>query len=295
MTFFLFPGQGSQCPGMVRDFYEASPVAHEVLDDAEEVLGEGFLATIFEGSEDEVRDTRVAQTALVSAGVAIARHLASQGVSPSGCAGHSVGEITALVVSRSLDFGDALRLTRERARLMAEETPAGGMLAVMGLALDVIESNLPQSADMANYNGPKQTIVSCADDVIDEVQQTLKDAGAKQVIALNVSGPFHSRHMKTAGEGLRTFLEDISVTRPKIRFISSVSGQPEDEPATIRDLLWKQLSSPVRWTDVMMNLTERRAIEVGPGRVLRGLAKRIKGAAAVESAGTLEGANALRA
>ncbi|MEK7793159.1 MAG: acyltransferase domain-containing protein, partial [Candidatus Hydrogenedentota bacterium] len=118
--FFLFPGQGSQTPGMGKDFYENSTPAREALDEAESVLGPGFLEKLFDGTAEDLRDTRVAQTALVSVGVAISRHLAASGVAPAGCAGHSVGEIAALVVAGSISFIDGLKLTRERARLMAE-------------------------------------------------------------------------------------------------------------------------------------------------------------------------------
>jgi [acyl-carrier-protein] S-malonyltransferase len=293
MSFFLFPGQGSQAPGMVKDYYDQSDVARATLDEAAAILGPELLDVMFNGPEEALRDTRMAQVALVSSEVAVARHLASVDIKPSGCAGHSVGEIAALVVAESLDFGDALRLTRERARLMAEDDSGGSMAAVLGLAAEAIEAALPDGAEVANYNGPQQTIVSGSAEGLAAAAVALKEAGAKRVLPLKVSGPFHSTFMKPASDQLRSFLEPISMSKPGLRFVSSVTGKEESDPAVIRDLLWKQLYSPVRWTDVMETVGGAEAVECGPGKVLQGIAKRIDGAPAVSLAGTLEQAGAL--
>ena len=295
MSFFLFPGQGSQAPGMGKDFYEGAPVSRETLDQAERVLGPGYLDTLFEGSAEDLRETRMAQTALVAVGVAVARHLDTMGIRPKACAGHSIGELSALVVAGSLDFEASLRLTVERARLMSEEVPEGSMAAVIGLAPEAIGPALPDEVDVANFNGPGQTIVSGSIAGLEQASISLKEAGARRVLPLQVSGPFHSRFMRGAGEEFKEFLRDVEIAPPAVRFVSSVTGVEEADPETIRDLLSKQLYSPVRWTGVMLTLGEGTALEVGPGKTLQGIAKRIEGAASVSLAGTLEATQTLHA
>lgn len=295
MSYFLFPGQGSQAPGMGLDFYNQSPAARSNFDEAAEILGKNFLDTVFRGTPEEVTHTRVAQAGLVMTEVAIARHMIENGLHPTCCAGHSVGEIAALVIAGALDFADALRLTRERARLMSENVPNGGMAAVMGMNPDTIAENLPEGADIANLNGPQQTIISGPNDAIDAAITQLKEAGAKRVIPLKVSGPFHSACMKEASEQFRGFLEPIILSSPTVPFVSSVTGRSESNPDTLRTLLWKQLYSSVRWTDVMQTIGPVSAFEVGPGKVLQGLAKRMEEAPTVALAGTMDAANELAA
>lgn len=295
MTFFLFPGQGSQTPGMGQDFYDQCPESRAVLDKADAVVGNGFLDTLFTGSDDEVKDTRIAQVGLVAVGIAITRRLETAGIRPSGSAGHSVGEIAALVAAESLDFEDAIRLTAERARLMAEECPEGTMAAVIGLDPEAIRAALPEGAQVGNYNGPQQTIISGTVEAVEQAAGLLKQAGARRVIPLQVSGAFHSRLMKKAADGMRAFVEDFRFNAPTITFVSSVTGQAESDPGIIKELLWKQLDSPVLWTDVMRTIGPADAIETGPGRTLQGLAKRMDGAPSVQAAGTVEGVDALTA
>jgi [acyl-carrier-protein] S-malonyltransferase len=278
---------------MGHDFYAASDAARAVLDEAESVLGAGFLKTIFEGTPEAVTDTRIAQTGLLAVGVAITRHLATMGIEPAGCAGHSLGEYPALVAAGALPFSDALRLVQERARLMAEEAPPGAMAAVMGLGVEAIKGALPEGADLANLNGPNQTIISGPVAAIEAAEGALKDAGAKRVIKLNVSGAFHSRLMEPAAEAFRGALADVKFNAPTVRFVSSVSGQDERDPERIRALLGQQIAAPVRWTDVMGCIGAAEALEVGPGRVLLGLAKRTPDAPSITPAGTLDGAKAL--
>lgn len=293
MTVFLFPGQGSQTPGMGLDFYEGSAEAKAVLDRSAAVLGATFLETMFQGPEEAVTNTRFTQPALVSVGVAIASHLQSMHVTPSACAGHSVGEFAALVAAGALTLEDALELTRERGRLMSENVPAGGMAAVMGLEPHEIESALPEGAEVANYNGPQQTIISGSNEGLDRAEAALKAAGARRVMRLKVSGPFHSSFMRDASEQFRSLVEKVTLHVPRVRFVSSVSGVEERDPGRIRTLLWQQISGPVRWTEVMRTLGPVPAAECGPGHVLQGIAKRMDGAPHVSPAGTMAAAEAL--
>jgi len=288
MRAFLFPGQGSQKPGMGMDFFEASPVARKIFDEAAEILGADFLPSFFEGDAETVNNTRVAQPALLTVEVAIARHLMEKGVTPGVCAGHSLGEIPALVVARVCAYPDALLFTRERARLMSEDVPEGGMAAVMGLEPEAIEAALPEGVQVANFNSPQQTIISGTKAGLEAAESALKAAGAKRVMPLAVSGPFHSELMRPAAEAFAKVLAGVSFNAPHCAFVSSVTGKREDDPGKIRELLSEQLYSPVRWVGVMQNLGAESALEIGPGGVLKGLAKRIDGAVEVGTVATVE-------
>lgn len=293
MTFFLFPGQGAQKPGMGRDFLERSPAARDVFEEAAAAMPPGFLDTVFDGPAEDLDRTAMAQPALLTVEVAIARALEARGVRPDGVAGHSLGEISALTAAGALTLADALRLVRERARVMSEDVPEGGMAAVLGLGADAIEPCLPDSVQVANYNGPAQTVITGARDGLDRAAEALKRAGAKRIVPLRVSGPFHSRLMEPGARQLRGLLADIQFEAPRVTFVSSVSGVPEADPESIRRLLGEQLCSPVRWTDVMRWLGSRRCIEAGPGTTLQGLAKRMDGGPEVAPAGTFEAAEQL--
>lgn len=293
MSFFLFPGQGSQKPGMGQDFYEGSAAARAVFEEAAAIMPEGFLDAIFTGEAEALNQTRLAQPALLTVEIAIVRHLESLGITPEGCAGHSLGEIPALVTAGACTFVDALRFTCERARLMSEEVPEGGMAAVLGLDADAIAAALPPEVQVANYNGPAQTIISGSRAGLEAAETALKAAGAKRVLPLKVSGPFHSEFMRPAAEAFTRFLADVPFQAPRIRFISSVSGQEENDPETLRAWLGRQLVSPVRWTDIMTRLAGDSAFETGPGNVLQGLAKRMDSAPEVQTLGTLAEADSL--
>lgn len=287
-AFYLFPGQGSQRPGMGKDFYDASPEARAVFDAAAAIGGASLLDTIFSGSQDDLNDTRIAQPALLTTEIAIVRYLQARGQAPSGCAGHSLGEITALVAAGVVAFEDALRFTQVRARLMSENVPAGGMAAVMGLDANAIEAALPEGAQVANFNGESQTIISGSTDALAAAEAALKAAGAKRVLPLKVSGPFHSTFMQPAAEAFAKVLADVTFHAPRCRFVSSVSAQAESDPEVIRALLARQLCSPVRWTQTSLAIGPCTAWEIGPGGVLKGLAKRIEGGPDVISIGSLE-------
>lgn len=293
MSFYLFPGQGSQTPGMGLSLYENAPEAKAVFDIAEQIAPTGFLETLFHGDSDAVNHTRTAQPGLLTASIAITRRLAAMGIQPTGCAGHSLGEISALVAAEVCSFEDALQFTLERARLMSENIPAGSMAAVMNFPPEQITPCLEDQVWIANFNSPQQTIISGELDALNATIEKLKEAGAKRVIPLKVSGPFHSGFMKPAAESFAKVLANVSFAPPRCSFVSSVTGQVERDPERIRDLLAQQLYSPIRWTDVMATVGPQDALEVGPGRVLKGLARRTPEAPSVQCVGTWDDIQAL--
>jgi len=289
---YLFPGQGSQKPGMGQDFYEASPAARTVFDAAEHILGPGFIDQIFHGNDEELRDTRLTQPALVTVELAIAAHLESAGVRPDCVAGHSIGEIAALAAAGCIDTEEAIRLAEERGSAMAEESPAGAMAAIMGMDIKAIELVLPADVEIANYNGPAQTIISGSEQAIETARETLEHCGARRLIRLNVSGPFHCSLMKPAADRFRKVISSLKIAAPRCSFLSSVSGKEEHDPARIHELLATQIESAVRWTDVMSCVRTGEVLETGPGAVLQGIARRIDGSLAVIPVGNFAQAQA---
>ncbi len=294
MPIFLFPGQGSQKAGMAQLFQNAAPQSREVFERARAVLPESVMRVMMEGDQEALNDTRNAQPALVCVETAVTVYLDAIGVRPDRCAGHSLGEIAALVAAGALVFEEALRLVVERARLMSVNAPPGGMAAVLGLSAEQIGDLLPEDVQIANYNGPAQTIISGTHLALDAAAERLKSAGAKRVLSLPVSGPFHSKFMIPAAEQFACFLETVDLTPPRIPFVSSVSGCPEDNPERLRSLLAEQLYRPVQWTDVMILFGGVSAVEIGPGGVLRGLARRMDKGPEVAAADSVEACNALR-
>jgi [acyl-carrier-protein] S-malonyltransferase len=253
----------------------------------------GLLGLMFNGPAETLALTRHAQPALLLAGVAVTEYLRARGVAPSACAGHSLGELTALVGAGALAFEEALRLVEARGRCMSEDVPEGTMAAVIGLDAPAIEKALPEGVSVANYNGPGQTIISGTKEGVAAAESALKEAGAKRVMPLPVSGPFHSPLMQGAAARFREVVATARITTPGVTFVSSVSGVAESDPERIRELLAEQITSPVRWTEVMAALGSVPAVEAGPGKVLQGIAKRTENAPDVRSAGTVEAASAV--
>ncbi len=273
---------------MGRDFFDGSPAAHGVLDAAAALAGPDFLNLVFNGPAETLNLTVNAQPALVAVEIAIARHLESIGVPPSICAGHSVGEFAALVLTGAMTFEDAFTLVQARGRCMSDGVPEGTMAAVLMLEAAKVEAALPEGAYIANYNGPTQTILAGTKEALENAATAMKEAGARRVLPVKVSGPFHSPLMKSAEEAFRAELKSATISAPKIPFVSSVTGKHETDPEIIRELLAKQICAPIRWTQVFETIGSVPAAECGPGKVLQGIAKRMDNAPDVALAGTLE-------
>ena len=284
MRAFLFPGQGSQYVGMARDLYDTNSIARDIIDRADGVLGTKLSWTMFEGPEEELRQTANAQPAIFLHSYVLYQLL--ENPAPEMAAGHSLGEYTALTVANALTFDDALRLVQLRGASMQEAGTInpGTMAAIIGLGDEVVERICREVASemgmvqSANFNAPGQVVVSGAPAAVEEVMRRTKEAGARMAKQLNVSGAFHSPLMEPAREKLVAALAETPVHDAEFPVWANVTAGPVRTAAEIRDVLLKQLTAPVRWTDSMRGMAAAGAseyIEVGPGSVLQGLAKRI--------------------
>jgi len=268
---------------MARDAYDAFPAARDIIQNSDEILGFRLSKLMFEGPDEELTATVNAQPAIFVASIAMLRCIELP-ADVAFAAGHSVGEYSALVAAEALSFQDGLRLVRERGRLMHEagtDTP-GGMLAVLGVDDAAIEeacaSVAPLVACAANYNAPGQTIVSGEEAGLEAVSEELKARGAKRVLRLNVSAAFHSPVMASAAAKLRQAIEQVPVRAPRWPVVGNVSARPLTTEADIRQELAAQIAAPVRWeasVKAMLVGGATRFVEIGPGKVLTGLLKRI--------------------
>jgi [acyl-carrier-protein] S-malonyltransferase len=283
MRAYLFPGQGSQYVGMARDFYEADPPSRELIQKADALLGVPLSTVCFTGPEDELRQTRNTQPAIFLHSILVARKLPS--VKPDMLAGHSLGEYSALVSAGAIAFEEALRLVRLRGELMqrAGEMQHGTMAAIVGLSGDDLQSvcDAASSAGIvqpANFNSPGQTVISGSIPGVRRAMEIARERGAKLVKELVVSGAFHSPLMESACNSLREALDAARIVDGSVPVYSNVTAEPVTAASEIRELLYRQLTSPVCWDQSIKNMIRDGAVqftEIGPGKVLQGLMRRI--------------------
>ena len=288
---YVFPGQGAQYTGMGKDLYEQSAEAKALFEQANEILGFRITDIMFEGTAEELRQTKVTQPAVFLHSVILAKVL---GVEPAAVAGHSLGEFSALVVAGALSFEEGLRLVAKRAMAMqrACEMEQGTMAAVIRLSDEVIEQ-VCESVDgvvvAANYNCPGQLVISGAVDAVNEACVKLKEAGARRALVLPVGGAFHSPLMEPARKELAEAIEVAEFKEPICPIYQNVDAKPHTSPKEIKQNLIEQLTAPVRWTQIVENMVADgfdNYVELGPGAVLQGLIGKISSGATVESKAT---------
>lgn len=283
MKAYLFPGQGSQFPGMGAQLKEQNAEAAAIFKQADEVLGFPITKTMFEGTEEELRQTNITQPAIFIHSLAAIKALGND-FQPAMAAGHSLGEFSALAACNALSFEDALLLVHQRASAMQKacEKEPSTMAAVLGLEDDKIEqvcSEINETVVPANYNSPGQVVISGSKEGIRIACEKLTEAGAKRAIELNVGGAFHSPLMEPAREELAAAIDKTDFSKPAAPVYQNVDALPHDDPEKIKENLKKQLTAPVKWTQTVQKMIEDGAdefVEAGPGKVLRTLVKKIE-------------------
>jgi len=284
-TAFLFPGQGSQAVGMGQALAREFPEARAVFAAADDALGTSLSRLCFEGPESELVLTRNTQPAILTVSAAAHAVYVARAPQADFVAGHSLGEYSALVAARSLSLPDAVRAVRERGTLMQEAVPAGtgAMAAVLGLEPEAVarvcaEAAAGEVVSAANFNSPEQTVIAGSTAAVERASAKLKDSGAKRVVPLPVSAPFHCALMEPVKARLAEVLARCTISAPAIPVVTNVEARPNTDAARVVPLLLEQVSAPVRWLETIRFLHGAgvtRMVELGPGRVLSGLVKRI--------------------
>lgn len=283
---FLYPGQGSQAVGMGKELHTQFAAAREIFEQADDVLQTPLSRLCFDGPPEQLTLTENTQPALVTVGWALTKVLDQElGLRPSWTAGHSLGEFSALVAAGALGFPDALRVVRERGRAMQRAVPAGvgSMAALVGADLETVEGICRDAAEgevvsPANLNGAGQIVISGHRDAVSRAMELAKSRGVKRTVPLTVSAPFHCALMQPAADHLHEVLAEISISSFRCPVITNVEAQPNRDPARVKELLVRQVVNPVRWEECVETLAAAgcdAALEVGPGKVLTGLVKRI--------------------
>ena len=286
MIAFLFPGQGSQYPGMGKQLVENFPLARQTYEEASDAIGFDMAALCFDGSEDDLRLTANTQPAILTTSIAALRILEQEtGLVPGCAAGHSLGEFSALVAVGALKFSDAVRTVRQRGTFMQDAVPVGvgAMAAVMGVEREPLEQICLKAAEgeivaPANFNSPGQIVIAGHAAAVERAIVLAKEQGAKRALLLPVSAPFHSALMQPAAERLEDVLAPLEIGTFRCPVVGNVEATNYSEPERVKDLLVRQVCSAVRWDEsvlVMDRSGVKRYIEIGPGKVLCGLVKRI--------------------
>ena len=305
MIAFIFPGQGSQKVGMGKALADVHPICRDTFAEADEALGESLSRLCFEGPEDQLTLTENTQPAILAVSVAAWRLVASLGITPAFVAGHSLGEYSANVAAGTLAFADALRIVRRRGRYMQEAVPVGtgAMAAVLGLESALVAQACEEAAEgdvvsPANMNGAGQVVIAGSTAAVARAGERAKALGAKRVIALSVSAPFHCALMKPAEDRLAPELRALQTSNPVVPIVANVDAAPKTTAADAIEALVAQVSSPVRWEDVVRRLASEGVttyVEVGPGTVLSGLVRKIHREATVVSFGAPDDVAAIEA
>jgi len=293
---FIFPGQGSQKVGMGQALAEAFPICRDTFAEADAALGEPLSRICFEGPDEQLTLTQNQQPAILAVSTAACRLLASRGLTPAFVAGHSLGEYSANVAAGTIDFADALRLVRRRGQYMQEAVPVGtgAMAAILGLDADKVEQACREAADgevvsPANMNGPGQVAIAGAAGAVARASERARALGAKRIVPLNVSAPFHCALMKPAEVRLAPELRALAAHDPRVPIVANVDAEPKRDARAAIEALVAQVSSPVRWEAVVRRLASEGVttyVEVGPGAVLSGLVRKIHREATVVNVGS---------
>lgn len=291
---FIYPGQGAQKAGMGKDFYENSESARAVFDRASEILDLDMKELCFE-ENDRLDLTEYTQAALVTTCLAMTKVVSEHGIRPDVTAGLSLGEYCAIAIAGGMSEEDAIRTVRKRGILMQNTVPAGegAMAAVLGLEASAIEEVIAdiESVTIANYNCPGQIVITGVTAKVEEASEKLKAAGAKRVVMLNVSGPFHSPLLKSAGEELLKELENVEIHKLEIPYVTNVTAEYVQNEEEIKGLLGQQVSSSVRWEQSIRKMIEEGVdtfVEIGPGKTLAGFMRKISRDVAMYNIGTWE-------